>query len=710
MSRSGWVWRQLCWREPASIDAAVGMLEHLATSPGLGPVAVELRAGHGEAVWLVGAGPEAIDDVTRLAGVHLPVVCRPLDRPACLPGAAARLRATGGSLATHQEQVEVCGRSLQAALAGLAGGEEVVLQTLLGPRQLPPVVPRESFGSLCLRFLTGTPPADPSGRHSVRREPETSHGFAVAVRLGLTAATSGRCHRLGDAVLAALRLLETTTGHLRLVAESPGRLQAVTVPWRWPLVLTSTELAALTGWPVGAGSALLGPVHPARLAPVVAPVPAGRLLGRVVAPGVQQPAGLPIGDGLFHTHLLGPTGVGKSTLMLHLISADLAAGRGVLLLDPKGDLAGDTLARIPAGRRDDVVVIDPTSPTPVGFNPLHGPAGQTGLTADTLLATFEHLFARTWGIRSADIFHASFLTLAHLPEATLLWLAPLLTDPGFRRRVLARVDDPIGVGGFWNQFNAKSPAQQGEEIAPVLNKLRQLILRPGLRAVLGQARPRFDVAELFTDHRIVIVNLNRGRLGAEAARLLGSLLIGQLWGRILARQATSPAQRRIVSVYIDEVQDFLAGIPGDLADALALSRSLGVALTLAHQYLSQLSPAMRAAVETNTRNKIYFTLAASDAASAARQAPGLQAADFQALPPYHAYANLMHTGRPTGWFMLATSPAPPALVKAGEIAAVSHQRFGVSAADTDRAIRALTQPWTTKDSGPAEGPVGRKQR
>jgi len=433
---------------------------------------------------------------------------------------------------------------------------------------------------------------------------------------------------------------------------------------------------------------------------------------------VNTPVGLPIRDALFHTHLLGPTGVGKSTVMLNLICADMAAGQGLLLLDPKGDLATDVLARIPQERTGDVVVIDPTNPTPVGFNPLQGPLPDAAVRADGLLATFAHVFSRNWGIRSADIFHACFLTLAHIPDATLLWLPPLLTDPAFRRRVLAHVDDPIGVGGFWAQWDAKSVAQQSEEIAPVLNKLRQLIVRPGLRAILGQTQPRFTLTDLFTRRRIVIVSLNKGIIGTDAARLLGSLIIASLWQEILRRARLQPEARSTVCVYIDEAHDFLAGIPGDLSDVLAQSRSLGVAFVLAHQFTAQLSPMMRASLETNTRNTLAFTLAASDATSMAKQAPSLDAVDFQSLPAYHAYATLMQSGNSTGWFSLTTNPPPPALRDASEAYAASHTRYGIPAAQTDQAILDLTRPdhtgsrWhgTATEGGSDEGPIGRRRR
>lgn len=320
--------------------------------------------------------------------------------------------------------------------------------------------------------------------------------------------------------------------------------------------------------------------------------------------------------------------------MLSLVLADAAEGRGLLLLDPKGDLAADLLARIPEQRADDVVVIDPSNPAPVGLNPLAGPEHQAPATAEALVAILAALFKNNWGIRTADVLSAALLTLARTPEANLLWLVPLLTNPAFLRRVLAMgPPDPLGTGAFWRDYEAKKSQGQATEIAPVLNKLRQLIMRPGLRAVLGQSNPQLDLRDILTKRGIVVVNLNRTQIGAGAARLLGSLLLAQLWHHLLSRQALPPERRHIISVFIDEVHDFLAGLPGDLSDALAQSRSLGAAFHLAHRYRTQLGPQMIQAIESNVRNKIYFSLSGTDAVASAHLAPSLEAADFQLLGP-----------------------------------------------------------------------------
>lgn len=332
------------------------------------------------------------------------------------------------------------------------------------------------------------------------------------------------------------------------------------------------------------------------------------------------------------------------------------------------------------------------------------------VTSDTLLAQFEALFKDYWGIRTADILSAALLSLSRVPGANLLWLHPLLTDQSFRRHVLRDENDPLGTDAFWRQYNAKKPDAQAAEIAPVLNKLRQIILRPTLRAVLGQSNPKFDIGDMLTKRRIVVVNLNRGLLGADAARLVGTLLLGQLWSRLLARQSVPPERRAIAEVFIDEVHDFIAGIPGDLSDALSQARSLGGAFTMAHQYFSQLDPQMRESMNANARNKIYFGMNGHDATAAAKQAPTLVAQDFMQLPKYHAYANVLQNGESSGWIAIRTRPASPPSSDAASVYAASHQRYGVPAADTEAHILNLVRSTELEDLSDDGGGIGRAAR
>ena len=686
------VWHQLRFALPLATETAVGLVERLLADGSLGRVVLELRACGGQATWALGShvGERLVSVVRELVpGCR---VSRGFSRRAVSQAVVVSARPVGVGLAT--ERLSAVVRAVLAALAVTAEGEELVVQLQLGRRFSPQVLGRvEPQGWLELLGLVPIPSL--SGERGRRMRAQLGrHRAAASLRLGVRAASPLRQRTLLQGLLGALRLLEGPGVRLRARTEHPAKLDAVRRPWRAGLELGAGEIVAMVGWPVGElPLPLLGSGHPRLVAPPpeVESGSSQRVVGASAVPGEAGLVRLPITDAVYHTHLLGPTGVGKSTVLLSLALADAAEGRGLLLLDPKGDLATDFVARLPEERAGDVVVLDPTNPCPVGFNPLAGPPELAVVTAEAVLGVLAELFRDSWGIRTADVLSAALLTLARIPQATLVWLVPLLTNPAFRRRVLALAPpDPLGTDVFWQGYEAKPVRTQAVEVAPVLNKLRQLMLRPGLRAMLGQAQPRFGLADLLERRRIVVVNLNQGLLGAGAARLLGTLLVSQLWQHLLARQAEPPERRQIVSVYIDEVQAFLAGLPGSLADALAQARSLGAAFHLAHQYRGQLSTEMIQAVETNTRSKVYFALSATDAAAAARLAPELEAADFQLLAQYQAYATVMHHGHRSGWFSLATRPAPPAVRDLALLYAASHARYGIPAEQTEAELIALT--------------------
>lgn len=705
-------WRELYFEATLAPSAVTTVLERLATARELGVIGLELHADATHLRWLIGVEPHRVDALKQALNALLPVrIVKPRwKRPAV--EIAARLHETGRGLTLAPEKMSATIRGLYGTLTGLSGDERIVIQLLLGHRIAPGSWQRVEAPGWFEVLLT-SPPKTRASRPTSSRNGE-EHGFSLTVRIGATGSPPGRLRQLITSIGGVLRGLETATSKLSLENEHPARLSETQLPWRWPLHLRVSETTALTGWPIGEPPLpMFGSIHPRLLTPKGELEQSERVIGELTAPGRNDPVTIPIADAAFHTHLMGPTGSGKSTVMLGLIEADMQAGRGVFLIDPKGDLATDVLARVPVSRQKDVVVIDPTSSNPIGFNPLDAGERNPSVTADTLLATFESLFKENWGIRTADVLSAAFLTLARLEGANLLWLHPILTNPAFRKRLLKEQRDPLGTDAFWRQYDAKKPDAQAVEIAPVLNKIRQLILRPGLRAVLGQTTPRFDIGDLFLKHRIVIVNLNGGLLGSDAAKLLGTLLLGQLWSRLLARQALPKARRHMVSIYIDEVHDFIAGLPGDLSDALAQARSLGAGFVLAHQYRSQLSPAMVQAVEANTRNKIYFGMNGLDASATAKLMPGLEQQDLMLLPKYHAYANVMQDGESTGWISIRTYPPTPTQQHSAEAYAASQERYGVPAEQTEHDLVKLIYPDAFEPGSEADdsnAPVGRVKR
>lgn len=673
-------WRQLHWPHPLDGAQLLGLLKRLAAEQRRHPLAFEARAKRGEVRYLLGSSESSIERMTRLIDDLLPgATLSALDEPRNPLPRCARLQVRQQALSLDTSTPLSSARVfLEALAAARRTGEEAALQVLLGPGILPQLMrrpPDDPSSSWLDLLLRGNRPAMPATRANIQSK-HGQFGFRVVVRAAAAAPSEADRRALMAGLQSAIGTLKVAGNQVRLVRDFDGALDDTKTPIQWPARLTIEEVATLLAPPVGKGAlpGLPSP-HPKLLRPGPGFRPVRDVFATSTAPGTNLRIGSDITDRMFHTITLGSTGSGKSTLLRHLIGADIAAGRSVLVLDPKADLVSDVLTQIPAHRLDDVVVLDPTQANPVGLNPLVTPGSSAELTADGILAIFKELWPSAFGGRTTDIMHAALLTLAHHGKATLVWLPRLLTDPVFRRTLTGTLNDPIGLEPFWSQFEALSPGQQALAIAPGMSRLRQLLLRPGLRAVLGQVEPKFQLGDLFTKPRIVLVALNKGMLGPEAAKLLGSLIVAQLWQLTLARAAMPQARRAPVSVYVDEMQDYLH-LPTDLADALSQSRSLNVGWHLAHQYRAQAPSELLAAIDANARNKIVFGLDPKDAAAMAKHAPELEPVDFQSLGRYEIYARLMNDGHQTGWISGRTLPPPKPTSDEVELRARSQARYG----------------------------------
>jgi type IV secretory pathway TraG/TraD family ATPase VirD4 len=445
--------------------------------------------------------------------------------------------------------------------------------------------------------------------------------------------------------------------------------------------------------------------HP-KLLPADASLPkAGRILGDATASLSTRPVAIRDEDALRHLHVLGPTGSGKSQVLGNVALQSMERGQSVVVLDPKGALVDDLLERIPADRREDVVIIDPLDVAPVGLNGLQ-PGLDADRSADALLAVFHSLYADNWGPRTHDVLHASLLTLARRGDASLAMIPTLLTNPGFRRSVTGRAirEDPMGLGAFWGWFEAISDAERTQAVAPLMNKLRPILLRRGMRAVFGQRRPKFDLADVFTNKRIVLISLAKGRLGPEAAQLLGSIAVALIWDAARVRAATS-GPRHHVSLIIDEVQDYLR--LGDIGDALAQARSMGLGIVAANQSFSQFSPSMREAFLTNARSRVAFQQSPKDARELTALSRGqVEVDDFLALPAYQAYAQILVEGTTAPWVSLSTRLMPPPTSDPSAIRELSRRTYGQPLSEVEADLLSLTE--TVRQGGGDR--IGRSRR
>ena len=373
--------------------------------------------------------------------------------------------------------------------------------------------------------------------------------------------------------------------------------------------------------------------------------------------------------------------------MLRLALSDIESGNSALVIDPKGDLVRDILESYPKSREDDLVIIAPTSERPIGINPFdlinYGISPE--LLTQHLMAIFQDLFSDNWRIRSSDVLSHAILTLTKTKHATLLMLPQLLTNKHFRQTLLKGIHDPFGVESFWNYYDSLSQGEQTQLISPVLNKLRQVFIHPSLKYLFGQTNNKFSLADLYFKRKVVLVSLNKGVLGAESARFLGSIIVSLTWSLALHRASIPPEKRHRVSLFIDELQDYLR-LPTSLSDALIQARGLGVSLTLAHQYRHQLTQEIKMAIDANCKNKICFGLDMNDAQDMARQAPELMADDFYSLPQYHIYVKLHNGGNLTNWLLGKTFAPAPKTGNYTDLVAQNAVKYGVTISEIEAQI------------------------
>ena len=501
--------------------------------------------------------------------------------------------------------------------------------------------------------------------------------------------------------IAAAYAVYTATNRLRRL-RLPHPAEALDARrLRSGFLLSTPELAAVAGLPLDLAVPGLARAR-AKAVPAPVQVPFGGYhtipLGRAQVGG--HAVALPVADARHHLHVLGSTGVGKTTLLLHLVLSAIKAGRGVVVIDPRGDLVTDILDRLPAGYADKLVLLDPDQHPPPAFNPLDG--DNDDLLVDNVVSAFSKIFTRHWGPRMDDILRSVLLTLTRHANPMLTLVPPLLNDKQLRAELTADLSDPAGLGGFWTQYEDMPAALRAQAIAPVLSRLRAF-LRGFVRQVVGQPHSSFDMTAVL-DGGILLARLPKGVLGDDTVKLLGSFLVASVWQAATARAAHAESTRRDAMLVIDECHNFL-NLPRSVDEICAEARGYHLSLVLAHQDLAQLPHDTAEAISANCRNKVYFTCSPEDARHLADHTlPELDAHDLSHLDRYVAAARLVVDGQETPAFTLATSPPPPVV---GEATAIRRR-----CAELTAAARPGQQPANARRAGlPADGePPARRSR
>jgi hypothetical protein len=592
---------------------------------------------------------------------------------------AAELAVAGSGMLAH-ERGQAATAAVLAAMQPLHGDERVVMQLVTGSAGTPP-----------------RPRSDDAEQRRAERNRQRWPRLRLAVRVGVGAKRRDRAGSLLQGVIGGLRLLNAPGAQI-VRRQLPSwviadRLHRRAVPLLRPLVVNTVEAAGLFGMAPGVPLPGFTTGGSRQLPPAQSMARAGCVVAQANYPGTKRPLALRLHDRLMHTYIPGPTGVGKSTLMVNMALQDIADGMGLVFVDPKGDAIADLLARLASERRPDVVVLDPAAITGhvIGWNVLQMPGGELAreLAVDHTVHVLHELWRTSWGPRTADVLRASLLTLTHTraPDGSAFAITDvpeLLTSNSFRRFVLAQPGVPLSVRGFWDEYAARSASDRTAVIGPTMNKLRVFSTRTPLRLLLGQSQG-INLADVFTKRRILLVSLGKGTVGPETAQLLGSLLVAGIWQACLGRVAVPPERRHPVMCYVDEAQDVMR-LPLAIEDMAAQARGLGMGLVLANQSLGQLSESMQSAMLGVVRTQIAFQLGHDDAKTLARSFGPLMPDDLQGLAAHEVAIRACVHGQTLRPVTGTTLPLPAPLCDAAALADASRERFGVPRADVEAAM------------------------
>lgn len=381
-------------------------------------------------------------------------------------------------------------------------------------------------------------------------------------------------------------------------------------------------------------------------------------IGKTNFRGENKEFGMKLDDRRRHVYIIGKTGMGKSTLLENMVFSDIQNGKGVAVIDPHGDLAEAVIDFVPKSRSNDLVVFDPSDTGfPVSFNMLEARLPeQRPLVASGLLGVFKKLYADSWGPRLEHILRNTILALIEFPNASILGIPRMLVDNDFRRRVVKNVTDPM-VKSFWvDEFDMMQDRQRTEAIAPIQNKVGQFLSSPVIRNIVGQVKSSLDLRFAMDRGKIVVVNLSKGKIGEDNSALLGAMLITKFQLDAMSRADILEKDRRDFYLYVDEFQNFATD---SFATILSEARKYRLNLTMANQYIEQMSEDVRNAVFGNVGTLISFQVGYDDASYFEQQfSEDVSSNDIVALPKYQIYTKLMIDGMPSRVFSAGTLPPP----------------------------------------------------
>ena len=343
-----------------------------------------------------------------------------------------------------------------------------------------------------------------------------------------------------------------------------------------------------------------------------------------------------------HAVILGRSGVGKSTLIKHIVHYKLlrkAAGKdkgAIVVIDPHADLVREILTLVPPeiahkvrlldfGRTDRVPGINLVDPT---LSP------DRDRCVDTIINTVKHLWEH-WGGRLEDILKNSLLIVyewnSHPDTApedmlTMLDILSLLEDgapvgkgkdatvemSAFQRRTLQRVRDPR-LKQWFHAYMAWPRDTRAEAVGPVHSRVGAYAANKRAAVIMGQRKSTIVLSDVLSEGLVLLVSTAQGSVGKGPAALMGGTIVSLVESALRDQESMAPSERARCLLVCDEFQTVTGA---DWEGMFAEIRKYGCSMMLATQSLARLDTPdrhLKAGVLGNVGVIIGYQMAAEDA-------------------------------------------------------------------------------------------------
>jgi len=331
--------------------------------------------------------------------------------------------------------------------------------------------------------------------------------------------------------------------------------------------------------------------------------------------GVEENVGISDDHRLTHVLNIGPTGYGKSQLLTHAALQDAEKGHGFAIINPKGGLIDELIAKLPDKRVEDIIYINPAQEPVTPINVLEPQLAEEMTQAqrenqvEIIVSDVIDLFKRqseNWGAQFGRVLET--LLRAHLNQNihhdtsnTLMDVFHCVIQEDALTELIDQTRDPV----IREQLVRVKEDMSSYEMEPLQRRLNDFVMNQTIRRVIAAEETGFDFQDALNQGKILLVDIQKGEVGGTVSELVGSIIITKIWAAAQSR-INQPIENRVpFYLYIDELQNF-AGEASNFTKILSEAREYRLGCWLATQYLHQLVPEMRRAVTNNCRTKITF--------------------------------------------------------------------------------------------------------